>query len=80
MLKLFDKISIWMLLVLALMLGIAPMGSQPHLVEKLGMLINGELVKPIDIFDLLLHGIFSILVVVKLVRMVVLKRDKESGL
>jgi hypothetical protein len=36
-------------------LGLAPF-SPPHVVEKLGMLARGELHRPIDVFDLVLHG------------------------
>ncbi|HEY5602192.1 MAG TPA: RND transporter [Gammaproteobacteria bacterium] len=70
--KLIDQIPLWILLVLALGLGIAPPGSHPHLLEKLSMLGNGTLVRPIDMFDLLLHGIFPVLLVVKLARMLCL--------
>ena len=73
MLNLLDRTSVWILLVLALGLGLAPPGSQPHLVEKLIMLGNGNLVRPIDIFDLLLHGIFPVLLLVKLARMAAVK-------
>ena len=38
-----------------LTLGLAPF-TPPHIVEKLGMLFTGKLVKPIDWFDLVLHG------------------------
>jgi hypothetical protein len=78
MVNLLDRTSIWILLVLALGLGLAPPGSQPHLAEKLIMLANGSLVRPIDIFDLLLHGIFPVLFTVKLGRMVVLKLRQEN--
>lgn len=37
-------------------LGLAPFVPVPHVVEKLGMLSRGELVRPIDWFDLALHG------------------------
>ena len=48
----------WSVLVLAcLTIGLAPFVPQPHLVEKIKMLIAGGLVKPIDIFDLFLHGL-----------------------
>ena len=40
-----------------IMLGFAPFVPQPHLFEKLTLLRNGQLVKPIDIFDLFMHGI-----------------------
>ncbi|MEJ2178853.1 MAG: RND transporter [Gammaproteobacteria bacterium] len=79
MVNLLDRTSVWILLVLAIGLGIAPPGSQPHLVEKLTMLANGNLVRPIDIFDLLLHGIFPLLLLVKLGRMAALKLQQGSS-
>jgi hypothetical protein len=46
----------WATIVVAcLTLGLAPF-TPPHIVEKLGMLFSGKLVKPIDWFDLVLHG------------------------
>ncbi|MCB0406301.1 MAG: hypothetical protein KDD51_16085 [Bdellovibrionales bacterium] len=41
--------------ILCLTLGLAPF-KPPHIVEKLGMLVRGELSRPIDWFDLLMHG------------------------
>lgn len=41
--------------VACLTLGLAPF-TPPHIVEKLEMLSKGTLVKPIDWFDLALHG------------------------
>lgn len=43
-------------LIIALTLGLAPFVPEPHVWEKLKMLTNGELQRPIDIFDLILHG------------------------
>jgi hypothetical protein len=63
-----DQISITALLIIALTLGLAPFVPVPHIVEKLGMLANGTLSKPIDIFDLLLHGTPWVLLGIKLVR------------
>ena len=54
--KLLGKLPLPLLVVLCLTLGLAPFTPQPHLLEKLEMLVSGELVVPIDIFDLLLHG------------------------
>jgi len=45
----------WLILA-ALLLGLAPFGREPHLVEKVRMLFAGDLVRPIDIFDLVLHA------------------------
>ena len=44
------------LIPLVLLLGFAPFYPQPHIVEKLGMLLAGTLKKPIDIFDLVWHA------------------------
>ncbi|MGB5328890.1 MAG: RND transporter [Gammaproteobacteria bacterium] len=54
--KLLGKIPLTLLVVLCLTLGLAPFQPEPHLLEKLKMLVSGELIEPIDIFDLLLHG------------------------
>lgn len=66
---LLDKISLPLLIFIALALGLAPFSPQPHLWEKLTMLVDGTLTRPIDIFDLLLHGTPLVLLVLKLVRM-----------
>ncbi|MDA8430450.1 MAG: hypothetical protein M0T70_14455 [Geobacteraceae bacterium] len=44
------------LIPLALFLGLAPFFPQPHLVEKIRMLMAGTLKRPIDIFDLMWHS------------------------
>jgi len=67
--KWLDKIPFATLLIIALLLGLAPFTPEPHLWEKLKMLAAGELVKPIDIFDLFLHGTPVVLLVLKFIRM-----------
>lgn len=74
MLKFLDTIPYPILLLVALMLGLAPFQPMPHLFEKIGMLSRGELVKPIDIFDLLMHSTPIILLAVKVIRDAVLGR------
>jgi hypothetical protein len=44
------------LIPLVLLLGFAPFFPQPHIVEKIRMLLAGTLKKPIDIFDLVWHS------------------------
>jgi len=63
-----DRFSLSTLLIVALLLGLAPFQPEPHVWEKLKMLAAGELVKPIDIFDLFLHGTPWVLLILKLVR------------
>jgi len=49
-------LSYQLLVPLVLLLGLAPFYPQPHLVEKLGMLMSGTLIRPIDFFDLAWHA------------------------
>ena len=64
-----DKIPLGILVIASLTLGLAPFMPEPHLWEKLKMLAAGELSRPIDIFDLLLHGTPWLLLFAKLARM-----------
>ncbi len=55
----------WGLVILAcLTLGLAPF-SPPHIWEKLQMLAKGQLVRPIDWFDFVLHGTPWVLLLLK---------------
>jgi hypothetical protein len=53
-------LAVWMLA--------APITPEPHLVEKVRMLSQGQLSRPLDMFDLLMHGTPLILLLVRLVR------------
>ena len=64
-----DRLSLSLLLPVALLLALAPFVPEPHLWEKLKMLFAGTLSRPIDIFDLALHGGPLVLLVLKLIRM-----------
>ncbi len=45
-----------LLIPLVLLLGFAPFFPQPHIVEKIRMLMAGTLRRPLDIFDLFWHA------------------------
>ena len=64
--KFLDWFPMPLLVVGSLTLGLAPFFPEPHLVEKLGMLVRGELVRALDIFDLLMHAAFPLLLIAKL--------------
>lgn len=64
--KFLDKIPTPMLVIATVLLGLAPFVPEPHLLEKLKMLADGTLSKPLDIFDLFMHGTPLILLVLKL--------------
>ena len=61
-----DQLNWGVLLALCATLGLAPF-SPPHIVEKLTMLMKGALVKPLDWFDLFLHGTPWVLLILKLI-------------
>jgi hypothetical protein len=51
-------------ILLCLTLGLAPF-APPHVWEKLQMLFRGKLTRPLDWFDLLLHGFPWLLLLAK---------------
>jgi len=73
MLKWVDKLPLVPLIGVALLLAVLPLHSTPHLLEKLGMLTQGSLVKAIDIFDLFMHGTPAGLLIIRLIRMALKK-------
>ena len=65
--RLLSALPYSLLILICLTLGLAPFTPEPHIWEKLKMLAAGELTKPIDIFDLLLHGLPWLLLIAKLI-------------
>ncbi|RKZ84043.1 MAG: RND transporter [Candidatus Parabeggiatoa sp. nov. 1] len=63
-----DKLPWDALIIGSLLLGLAPFMPEPHLIEKLRMLFQGTLSRPIDIFDLLMHGALPLLLLLKIGR------------
>lgn len=63
-----DNISVGTLAVAALLFGLVPFVPEPHLWEKLKMLADGSLSRPMDIFDLFMHGTPALLLLIKLSR------------
>ena len=53
--KILDKIPYTLLIVLTVFMLLAPFRPMPHVAEKLMMLKDGTLSRPIDIFDLFYH-------------------------
>lgn len=69
MLAWIDRLPIPILLIVALTLGLAPFVPEPHIWEKLKLLAAGDLARPIDIFDLLLHATPWLLLAIRVVRL-----------
>ena len=72
-LKTIDRIPLLPLAIAATVMALAPFTPEPHLLEKTRLLIHGELIKPIDIFDLFWHSFLLILLIIRL------KRFKSSA-
>ena len=53
------------LIPVAIIMALLPFHPKPHLLEKLQMLFSGELRRPVDIFDLCLHGAPLVLLLAK---------------
>jgi hypothetical protein len=68
MFKYVDRIPLIPLTIAAIFMSLAPFVPEPHLLEKLRMLINGELTKGIDIFDLFWHSFLLVLLAIRLIR------------
>jgi hypothetical protein len=80
--KWLDNIPFSMLIIISLFLGLAPFVPEPHVWEKLKMLADGTLSKPIDIFDLFMHGTPWLLLGLKAIRhflMVGKPQDNEQS-
>jgi len=68
MLSFLDKIPYSILIIAAIFMLLAPFYPMPHVVEKLKMLKNGTLTKPIDVFDLFYHLIPTFILTLKMLR------------
>ena len=67
MLNWLDAIPYPLLIIVAILMLLAPFRPEPHVVEKLIMLKNGVLNKPIDIFDLFYHLAPVIVLIAKII-------------
>ena len=66
--KFADEIPYSLLIIVSVFIVPAPFEPLPHFIEKLIMLKNGMLVRPLDIFDLFFHLSPILLIVIKMIR------------
>ena len=78
LIKKISQVPIVPLIILSLTLGLAPFVPEPHLQEKIRMLIKGNLHKPLDIFDLLMHGVPVLLLGLRLTVPLLYKKNKTG--
>ena len=65
MLNFLDQIPYSVLIIITIVMLLIPFRPMPHVMEKLIMLKNGTLNKPVDILDLFYHTAPLILLIVK---------------
>ncbi|MGD9808807.1 MAG: hypothetical protein AB7E76_10340 [Deferribacterales bacterium] len=63
------------LILFSIVLGLAPFVPEPHLTEKINMLIDGTLTRPIDIFDLVMHSTPIVLLIIKYLSEKIINKD-----
>ena len=61
-----DRFPLVLLIIVALWLAVAPIVPEPHLLEKLRLLSQGLLTRPLDMFDLALHTLPLVLLAMRL--------------
>jgi hypothetical protein len=77
--RILSGFSYGTLIPVAVLLGLAPFVPEPHLVEKLRMLSQGALTRPIDIFDLLFHSLPLLLLLLKAGTDLLDRAKREGG-
>jgi len=68
MMRWFDRLPLLWLVLLAAWMAVAPISPEPHLLEKLRMLWQGTLTRPLDMFDLAMHAVPLLLLGLRLWR------------
>lgn len=66
--RLLESVSYPVLIFIAAFMLMAPFSPMPHVLEKLIILKDGNLTRPVDIFDLFFHLIPTILLAIKFLR------------
>ena len=64
-----EKTPLWLFVLAAFAFALVPLG-QSHFVEKWTMLFSGNLRRPLDWFDLVMHTAPTVLLILKLVVMI----------
>jgi hypothetical protein len=78
MLRWLDRLPLVPLAIAAVLLGLSPPLSEPHLLQKLRLLYAGQLDQPLDVFDLFLHASLPLLLLLKLLRLRELDRRRRK--
>lgn len=63
-----DRFPLFLLVLVAAWMAVAPITPEPHVIEKLRMLGQGTLHQPLDILDLIMHTTPTVVLLVRLWR------------
>lgn len=66
--KWLDSLPWSLLIIAAVVFLLLPVYPQPHVVEKIRMLADGSLSRPLDVFDMFYHCLPLMLILIKLMR------------
>lgn len=78
MFSFIDRIPVTFFIAICASLGLAPFFPEPHIVQKINMLLEGSLFKPVDIFDMVFHGMPWLLLIIKLSLIVKKSQGQQS--
>ena len=79
MLNWIDRIPYAPLVIFAFFILMAPFRPMPHVWEKLSMLMHGNLLRPIDIIDMIYHLLPTVVLAIKIYRDKTGRSFKDGG-
>ena len=78
LLKKIKQIPFMPLIIAAFFLGLTPFSPEPHLLEKSRMLLQGSLLQPLDIFDLIMHATPTLLLILRVITHFMFRENKKT--
>jgi hypothetical protein len=70
-----DRTPVSLLIIFSILFGLAPFVPEPHALEKIRMLVHGNLRRPLHSIDLVFHLLPFLLLLLRLARMIVLNKQ-----
>lgn len=77
--KWLDRIPLSFLVPISVLMALVPFLPEPHLWQKVKMMFAGTLTRPVDIFDLVWHGVPAVVLAMKLARIAGTHRQGGAG-
>lgn len=77
--KWLDRIPLSFLVPISVLMALVPFLPEPHLWQKVKMMFAGTLTRPVDIFDLVWHGVPAVVLAMKLARIARMHRQGGAG-